>query len=161
VLLAHNAGGNCAIGALIDGQHNLSDDDTCGDLGLNSLSDVDAGLEPLDASWTLPTYSLVAGSPAIDAGLAIRGETNEFYDQRGTLRPQDGDADGVAVWDIGSIEVPGPDPEPSPPGGLPNTAVRPRTPTNASPGAPVAIVLFGALVLATGLRQRTARRIVR
>lgn len=52
------------------------------------------------------THALLDGSPAIDAGddgyCAVAPVSN--HDQRGRLRPQDGNGDGVATCDIGSFE---------------------------------------------------------
>ncbi len=61
-----------------------------------------------------PTHALSAGSPAIDQGTncvlnVIAGggclEINMTTDQRGALRPQDGDGMGAATVDIGAFEV--------------------------------------------------------
>ena len=49
----------------------------------------------------LPTYPLNPGSPAIDAGSS---DNCPESDQRGTLRPVDGDGNGSAVCDIGAFE---------------------------------------------------------
>ncbi len=62
----------------------------------------------------IPTHALGAGSPAIDQGTncvlnVIAGggclEVNMTTDQRGVLRPQDGDGIGAAIVDIGAFEV--------------------------------------------------------
>jgi predicted outer membrane repeat protein len=51
------------------------------------------------------TLSLLPGSPAIDPA----GNTSCLTeDQRGSLRPQDGDNNGTATCDIGAVEVNGP-----------------------------------------------------
>ncbi|HEY5901441.1 MAG TPA: choice-of-anchor Q domain-containing protein, partial [Anaerolineales bacterium] len=50
---------------------------------------------------TTPTFAPLAGSAAIDAGNPL---TCKPTDQRGYPRPQDGNADGLAVCDIGSVE---------------------------------------------------------
>jgi probable HAF family extracellular repeat protein len=47
------------------------------------------------------THALLPGSPAIDAGSNISAPAT---DQRGALRPQDGDTDTIAIVDIGSFE---------------------------------------------------------
>jgi hypothetical protein len=48
------------------------------------------------------TYSLRAGSRAVDAG---DGAACASLDQRGVARPADGDDDGIAVCDIGAFEL--------------------------------------------------------
>lgn len=48
-----------------------------------------------------PTHALLPHSPAVDA---VAGECLD-EDQRGVARPQDGDGDGVAICDIGSVEM--------------------------------------------------------
>lgn len=50
----------------------------------------------------LPVHLPLAGSPLIDAGDAA---TCARHDARGVERPQDGNADGNAVCDIGAVEV--------------------------------------------------------
>ncbi len=53
-----------------------------------------------------PTHALLPGSPAID--LVPVGATCPGDDQRGEIRPQDGDHDGEARCDAGSFELRGP-----------------------------------------------------
>ncbi len=48
------------------------------------------------------THLPQAGSPAIDAGTNTGAPAT---DQRGQARPQDGDGDGTAVCDVGSVEI--------------------------------------------------------
>ncbi len=73
------------------------------DLVGNSSSRIDPLLGPLaDHGGPTWTRALLPGSPAIDTGDSAGAPTS---DQRGELRPQDGNTDGIAVVDIGAFEV--------------------------------------------------------
>ena len=80
-------------------------------IGTNSFP-VDPQISLLqDNGGIFPTYALLPGSPAIDAGdnsiiLNSLVEGPPFFDQRGKgfIRFFDGNADGAAVIDIGSFE---------------------------------------------------------
>ena len=97
------SGGDCNI-PISDGGHNISSDDTCGfDPANGSMPNTDPLLGPLqDNGGPTWTQALLWGSPAIDAG-----ENNSCppTDQRGVLRPLDGNGDGIAMCDIGSFEL--------------------------------------------------------
>ena len=76
--------------------------DSDGDCGVER-TELDPGLAGALAhnGGFTPTVALVAGAAAIDAG------TNggcPATDQRGAVRPFDGDGDGVAVCDVGAFE---------------------------------------------------------
>ena len=58
-----------------------------------------------DAKLKNPTtgdFSLLFGSPCIDAGMEIAAVATDIL---GEARPADGDKDGTAVWDIGAYEM--------------------------------------------------------
>ncbi|TMH82478.1 MAG: hypothetical protein E6H49_04700 [Betaproteobacteria bacterium] len=59
--------------------------------------------DPLFTNQSAGDFSLTPGSPAIDAGVALSIPELAF-DLNGEARPVDGNADGVAVPDIGAIE---------------------------------------------------------
>ena len=84
--------------------YNLSDDESCNLDADGDLDDVvDAGIGPLeDNGGPTLTYALLDGSPAIDVGDDEECPNN---DQRGSIRPADGDEDGSLVCDIGAFEL--------------------------------------------------------
>ncbi len=85
--------------------HNASSDTSCGFVGAGDVEGVPLELEPLaDVGGTL-AHVPMPSSPLIDSG---DDAECAFADQRGELRPQDGDASGTAECDIGAIEVPEP-----------------------------------------------------
>ena len=59
-------------------------------------------VDPEFLSVEAEDYRLQQGSPAIDAGASLAAPSD---DADGTLRPQDGDLDGVAAVDIGAFEA--------------------------------------------------------
>jgi hypothetical protein len=92
----------CAAPNLVSLGYNLEDTDTCGFLPLIDLTGLDARLGGLAPNGgTNPTHALEADSPAIDSG---DPEFCPDRDQRGFLRPVDGDGDGDALCDIGAFE---------------------------------------------------------
>ena len=102
VILAYNDNDNCGgpIGSNTD--RNIDDDVAC------SFADdlwVDPLLSPLaDNGGFSQTHLPAATSYAID-----NGDDNAYYcyasDQRGWKRPIDGDGNGIATCDIGSVEL--------------------------------------------------------
>ncbi len=104
-----------APGTFISNGFNLIGDDSgCGFPGtetdiVGTMSPVDPMIEPLtDSEDLIRTHALMAGSPAIDMGDPADpagAGTCETEDQRGEMRPFDGDGDGTAVCDIGAFEL--------------------------------------------------------
>jgi len=102
-IVANNPSGGDCFGTITDGGHNISSDDTCGfDSANGSMPNTDPLLDPLqDNGGSTLTHALLPGSLAIDAGDDAQCP---LTDQRGVVRPIDGDIDGEAVCDIGSFE---------------------------------------------------------
>lgn len=76
---------------------------------VGNLLGVDPLLGPLqDNGGSTQTHSLLSGSPAVDAGDPYGCMADPYrllvVDQRGYMRPVDGNADGQAVCDIGAYE---------------------------------------------------------
>lgn len=102
-ILSNNVGGNCSPGNLgghiTDGGGNLQYPGLdCG----NAIPSADPLLGPLENNGgATPTMALLPNSPAIDAAIdALCPAT----DQRDVTRPQDGNADGSAICDVGAYE---------------------------------------------------------
>ena len=95
---------NC-LGLLTSLGFNLSDGSSCS-LGVGELFNTDPRLGPFAVHHiSLPeiqTYSLLLGSPAIDAADPA---STVLVDGRNLPRPVDGDRDGSSVNDIGAYEV--------------------------------------------------------
>lgn len=83
-------------------EYNLDSDGTC-DLSANGdIFGVSPLLGPLqDNGGPTHTHALLFNSPAIDTGAEGAG----MRDQRGYLRPFDGDGDETSISDIGACDV--------------------------------------------------------
>ncbi len=117
-------------GSIVSSGNNIETANTCG-LGGSSQTNTDPMLDPLAAyTGTTHTHRLKPGSPAIDNGSGVGCPAT---DQRGKVRPQNGDGINTATCDIGAFEVlPGTDPTQTPVAGTPiNTA--PATPVTPTP----------------------------
>jgi uncharacterized repeat protein (TIGR01451 family) len=102
-------GGGCTAGLLISQGYNLEDGNTC-EFGLTDQINTDPQLVALadnggPTETHAITHSAVSGavdSPAVDAGNNVNCPNN---DQRGSIRPADGNRDGTKTCDIGAFEL--------------------------------------------------------
>lgn len=121
---------------------NASEGSGCGFTPPTDLADGPLGVRPLgDFGGPTLTHSLFPGSRAIDAASAA---SCPVVDQRGSLRPQDGDGNAVAGCDIGAFEAAAPLP---PPGGNPDPTVPPASEPDLAievDGAPIPLELNDA-----------------
>jgi len=115
-LLAGNSasvnGPDCYAMTAASGGYNLIEDTAgCGiSVGTGDLRNVESDLGPLqDNGGPTDTHALMADSLAVDAGNpagCVNGLGDELVtDQRGFVRPVDGDGDMQAVCDIGAYEL--------------------------------------------------------
>ncbi len=133
-IVANDAGRDC-YGSIRSDGHNLDEDATCAFERNSDVSAGNAGLRDLDDNGgPLRTHALISSSDAIDAGHPNRCQPT---DQRGAVRPQDGDEDGSAVCDIGAVEREGPGTIPGTPtpDGVPTTPTPDGAPTTPTPTA--------------------------
>jgi hypothetical protein len=80
--------------------HNLADGDQDPEYEFHGLGDL-VDVSPLFVNPETGDYRLQAASPAIDAGAALAAPAFDFD---GDFRPQDGNNDGIAAFDIGAHE---------------------------------------------------------
>jgi len=101
-IISGAAPNHCTGDAIMSGDFNIDSNGTCGLTGAHDRSNVDPQLGPLaDNGGPTLTHLPAATSPAIDGG-----DPNDCLatDQRGQVRPTDGNGDGVAVCDVGAVE---------------------------------------------------------
>ncbi len=103
-ILANLAGTNCVGETPVSQGFNIDSANTCNFANVGDMSGVDPLLGPLlnNGGFT-PTHLPQTGSPAIDNGM--NGPACPPDDQRGVLRPQDGNGDTINDCDIGAVEV--------------------------------------------------------
>lgn len=93
---------------LIGSRAGINNSTTIGTPGQSDIVNVDAGLAVLtDNGSGTPIHLLQSSSPAIDSAndTTCTSAPISNRDQRGSLRPADGNADANAVCDIGAVEV--------------------------------------------------------
>lgn len=102
-ILASSQGGNCInLDQLISYGYNITDDSLCNLNGVGDRANTDPHLAPLaDNLGATQTHALLINSPAIDYGPEEGCPTT---DQRGVIRPIDGNRDGTNGCDIGAFE---------------------------------------------------------
>jgi CSLREA domain-containing protein len=99
-IMANGVGGDCAenMGDVAGSEQTLAEDGSC----LATFSG-DPLLGPLQANGgATATHALLPGSPAVDAGDPASCLAD---DQRGVIRPKDGDGDGTPICDMGAFEL--------------------------------------------------------
>lgn len=104
-IIAKSTNGDCHNqGTISTNLNNLIEDGSCNE-GAIKLKTGNPRLVNVaqDNGGYTKTYALLANSPAIDAG---DNATCEATDQRGEIRPLDGNGDNTATCDIGAFEAP-------------------------------------------------------
>lgn len=104
-VVANGQPNNCSR-PLISLGYNLETEDTCGLTAVGDQTNAYPGLGTLALGGGISWYHpLFPGSRAIDTGTNVDCPP---HDQRGFLRPVDGDQDGIFVCDMGAYEYFGP-----------------------------------------------------
>ncbi len=97
------SGSSCKSGVFVSQGHNLADDATCALTAGGDMADTLANLQPLAANGgPTDTRALLGGTPAVDAGDNANCPNT---DQRGSMRPADGNLKNTEVCDIGAYEL--------------------------------------------------------
>lgn len=109
-IVANNANGDCfttTIGSIVGLGINFSTDGSCP--GFTQVTPAQLNLGPLgNNGGTTQTHALLTGSVAIDTVTDCTDVAGNRVtkDQRGVMRPIDGNCDGIAQCDVGGYEAP-------------------------------------------------------
>lgn len=100
-IIAENVAEDCT-GSIGSEGHNLTSDNSCNLTSTGDITNTIPQLSPLQSNeGATPTHALLNDSPAIDAG----DDTGcPIVDQRGMIRPLDGNDDDIIACDIGAFE---------------------------------------------------------